>query len=191
MADRPAPAAAERPGRYQRSPRGMLVALVVVVFAVAGFVGLRGLGRDSGAVPVQTVDYHGWVKSGRDDGKLLTLAPRQLPKGWRATSVDYATGTDPRWHLGVLTDQGRYIGLEESWASAAQMVQQYVDQNASRGKAVTIAGRHWQVWTDPGGDYAVVDTRPSPVRRHPETVLVVGDADPSVIRRFAGSLSAH
>lgn len=182
---------AEQPGRYQRSPRGMLTALVVVVIAVAAFVGVRGLTQNNTPVPVQTVDYHGWVRSGRADGRLLTLVPRPLPDGWRATSVDYTTGSDPRWHLGMLTSANRYVGIEESWSSPAQMVQQYVDTSAERGGTVRIAGRTWRVWTDAGGDYAVVGTRPSQMARRPETVVVVGDADPDVIRQLAGSLSAH
>ncbi|HET8559342.1 MAG TPA: DUF4245 domain-containing protein [Marmoricola sp.] len=181
----------ESPGRYQSSPRGMLAALVVLVVGVTVFVGLRGLGQDNVQTPVQTVDYHGWVKSGRADGKLDVMVPAPMPRGWRATSVSYITGSDPRWHLGMLTDKGRYVGIEESWASPREMVQQYVDANAHRGKAVSIDGRRWQVWTDQGGDYALVDTRPSRLRGHPETVLVVGDADPPVLQQFVGSLSGR
>jgi len=177
--------------RYERSNRGMLAALLVVVVGVAAFVGVRGLLSTNTATPVQTVDYHGWVKSGRDDGKLLILAPQPMPSGWRATSVTYATGSAPRWHLGMLTDQGRYVGLEEQWASPSEMVQQFVDANAVRGKAVRIAGRSWRVWTDSGGDYALVNTRPSKVKDHPESIVVVGDAPPEQIRRFVASLSRH
>ena len=180
----------EAPGRYQRSPRGMLAALVVVVVGVTVVVGLRGLGQGNAPSPVQTVDYHGWVSSGRQDGKLDIMVPRPMPHGWRATSVSYVTGSDPRWHLGMLTDQGRYVGIEESWGSPAEMVQQYVDANAHRGRVVSINARSWQAWTDQGGDYALVSTRPSRVAHRPETVLVVGDAGPSVIQQFAARLRA-
>jgi hypothetical protein len=169
----------------------MLAALVVVVIGVAAFVGIRGLLSDNAATPVQTVDYHGWAKSGREDGKLLILVPEPMPSGWRATSVTYATGSAPRWHLGMLTDQGRYVGLEEQWASPSEMVHQFVDVNAVRGKAVRIAGRSWQVWTDRRGDYALVNSRPSKVKDHPESIVVVGDAPPEQIRGFVAALSAH
>ncbi len=169
----------------------MLTALVVVVIGVAAYVGLRGLLNDNAATPVPTVDYHGWVKSGHQDGKLQILVPHPMPAGWRATSVNYATGNDPSWHLGMLTGQGRYVGLEEQWASPSEMVQQYVGAGASRGKTVGIAGRTWRVWTDSRGDYALVDNRPSKVPRHPETVVVVGDAPPAQIRAFVGALSPH
>lgn len=175
--------------RYERSTRGMLAALVVVVIGVAAFVGVRGLLSNNAATPVQTVDYQGWVRSGRDDGKLRILAPEPMPRGWRATSVTYATGSEPRWHLGMLTEHGRYVGLEEQWASASELVQQYVDTDAVRGKAVQIAGRTWRAWTDKGGDYALVNSRPSKVKRHPESIVVVGDAPPEEIRQFVADLT--
>ena len=177
--------------RYERSNRGMLAALIVVVIGVAAYVGIRGLLNDNAASPVQTVDYHRWAKSGRDDGKLQILVPRPMPAGWRATSVTYSTGLAPAWHIGMLTGQGRYVGLEEQWASPAEMVQQYVDSNAVRGKPVRIAGRTWQVWTDHRGDYALQDSRPSKVKEHPETIVVVGDAPPEQIRRFVATLVPH
>ncbi|HET8603342.1 MAG TPA: DUF4245 family protein [Marmoricola sp.] len=178
----------ERPGSYQRSPRGMLAALVVVVVAAAAFVGIRGLGQDNVPTPVAVVHYRGWAKSGRVDGKLDVMLPVPMPRGWRATSVSYVTGSDPHWHLGMLTDQGRYVGIEESWAGVQAMVRQYVDPAATRHGTVTVGGRRWQVWTDQGGDYALAGTRPSRVRHRPEAVLVVGDADPAVVRRLTGSL---
>lgn len=177
--------------RYERSTRGMLAALIVVVIGVAAFVGVRGLLSDNTATPVQTVDYHGWVRSGRDDGKLLVLVPEPMPAGWRATSVTYATGSAPRWHLGMLTDHGRYVGLEEQWASPSEMVRQFVDADAVRRKPVRIAGRSWQVWTDRRGNYALVDSRPSRVKHHPESIVVVGDAPPEQIRGLVASLSSH
>jgi hypothetical protein len=175
--------------RHERSTRGMLAALIVVVLAVAGYVGVRGLLTDNTATPVQTVDYHGWARSGRDDGKLRVLLPDPMPPGWRATSVTYTTGSDPRWHLGMLTAGGRYVGLEEQWADPMEMVQQYVDADAVRGKPIRIDGRTWHVWRDRSGDYALVNTRPSRIRNHPETVVVVGDAPAGEIQRFVGSLS--
>ena len=178
----------ERPGSYQRSTRGMLAALVVVVVGVAAYVGLRGLVQNNTATPVPNVHYRGWAHSGRVDGKLDVMVPGPMPRGWRATSASYLTGSDPHWHLGLLTDQGRYVGIEESWAGASAMARQYVDTSAARHGTVTVGGRRWTVWTDQGGDYALVGTRPSRVKGRPETVLVVGDAGPAVIRRLTASL---
>jgi hypothetical protein len=174
-------------GRYQRSTGGLLGAMVIIVVAVVGFAALNALKNDHPATPVQTVDYHSMVKGGRADGKLLVMAPADLPQGWKATSAEYQTGVSPTWHLGTLTDQGRYVGVEEGRQSVQDLVEEHVDENAVQGKDVTIGGRTFQTWTDSGGDYAVsrtvrVDGAPY------EAWLVVGSAPATSIRDFAATL---
>jgi hypothetical protein len=164
----------------------MAAALVVVVLLVVGVVWFRSSGEKD--TPVRTVDWAAWVKAGRAEQQLMLFAPAALPKGWRATSVEYAGGTGAHWHLGMLTDSGKYVGIEESRDPTKDLVEQYVDENAVAGKDVEVAGQTWQTWTDPGGDYALV--RSIEVGGVPyESVLVVGSASPAAIRDFAGSLT--
>ena len=85
----------------------------------------------------------------------LVLAPARLPLGWKATSATYTRGVSPTWHLGMLTDDNKYVGVEEARASIKDLVEEHVDEDAQRGKDVTIGGEKWQTWTDAGGDYAV------------------------------------
>ena len=180
-----------RPGatRYQRTSGGLVGAMIVTVLFVVAFVGLRGFVRDNESTPVHKVDYQTWVKAGRSDGKLAVYVPSPLPDGWRATSASYETGTQPAWHLGMLTDDRKYVGVEESRASTRDLAEQYVDQDAVRGKDVTVAGETWQTWTDAGGDYALV--RAVPVGGKPyESVLVGGSADPAAVRSFVATLIA-
>lgn len=179
----------QTPSRYALPISGMVGAMVMVLLVVGGFVAFRALNRDNKPTPVSTVDYSGYVKSGRGDGKLTILAPSHTPDGWRATSAQYTTGVDPHWHLGILTASGRYVGLEEGLAPVSDQVEQYVGKDATRGRSVTIGGRTWQSWTDPGGDYALAQSRPARQRGATESVLVVGSASPSQIRSFAESLS--
>jgi len=92
--------------RTQRSFAGMAGALIVVFVLVVAVVWIRSTGQK--ATPVQTVDWAAWVKAGRAEQELALFAPTQLPRGWRATSAQYVGGaSDPRWHLGLLTDSGR------------------------------------------------------------------------------------
>jgi hypothetical protein len=174
--------------QYTRSFGGLVIAMVVaVVVAVVWY----WLGRpDESTRPIPTVDaaeWGTWVKSGRADGKLALFAPTSLPKGWRATSASYQTGVSPHWHLGLLTASGKYVGLEESPDSTQDLVGQYVDDNAVRGKDVTIGAQTWQTYTDPGGDYAVVRSLTAPGGGQ-ERILVVGSAAPAQIRDYAASL---
>lgn len=173
--------------RTQRSVAGMVGALIVVVAIGLVWVKIGGSGQK--ATPIQTVDWAAWVKAGRTDQQLMVFAPATLPSGWRATSVDYGAGAAAHWHLGMLTDTGKYVGIEESRASTQDLAQQYVDENAVRGDDVSVAGETWQTWTDAGGDYALV--RSVPVDGQPaESVLVGGSAAQDAIRDFAGSLTA-
>lgn len=185
-APRSAPPAAE--ARYPRNPGGLLGAMLVTVLAVVGFAAFRGVTRDNDPTPVRTVEYARLVKAARADKQLLVAAPGQLPQGWKATSATYEDGRSPTWHLGLLTDQRTYVGVEESRSSIEDLVDQHVDPDAEHGKDVTIAGETWQTWTDAGGDYAVARS----LRKGGTTVeswLVVGTAPAGEIRDFAGALT--
>ena len=174
-------------GRYTRSTGGLVGAMLVTVAAVVGFWGLNALKTDHEVTPVPAVDYTAMMRAGRADHKLLVMAPPKLPSGWKATSATYETGTDPTWHLGTLTDQGKYVGVEEVRGGVRDLVDQHVDPDAQQGKDVTIGGQSYQTWSDAGGDYAVSRT----VRlggSEVESYLVVGTAPESTIRDYAATL---
>ena len=184
----PQPTRAPQGGRYTRSNSGLLAAMLVTVLVVVGFVGFRGLFRDNAATPVQAVDYRVMLKAGVADGKLAMLAPPRLPIGWQATSATYTTGTNPSWHVGILTTKQKFIGIDESRSSVSDLVTQYVDANATRGKDVRLAGATWQVWTDSGGDYGLARTLTGPrPGRVQESVLVAGSAPDAQIRDLVSS----
>jgi Protein of unknown function (DUF4245) len=162
-------------------------AMVVTVVAVVAFWGLNALKTDHEATPVRAVDYTAMMRAGRADHKLLVMAPTSLPRGWKATSATYQTGMAPAWHLGVLTDKGKYVGVEESLGGVKDLVEAHVDADAVQGKDVTIGGQAYQTWTDAGGDYALSRT----VRiggDDVESYLVVGTAPDAAIREFASGL---
>ena len=115
------------------------------------------------------------------------MAPPSLPRGWKATSATYQTGHGTRpGTSGMLTDKGKYVGVEEALGGVKDLVEQHVDADAVQGKDVTIGGETYQTWTDAGGDYAV--SRTVPHRREArESYLVVGTAPDATIRDFAGA----
>ena len=180
----------ERPGpRPPRTFGAMAGALVVLLVVVLGWVGFRALTSSKEPTPVPTVQWAGWVKTGRAEQHLALFAPDRLPAGWRATSVSYVGGIRPQWHLGMLTDRGRYVGIEESRSSTSALVKQYVDENAVRGKDVVVDGTTWESWSDVGGDHALV--RSVAVDGQPyESVLVGGSAPATTVERFVGSLTS-
>lgn len=178
----------ERPGRRPPQTFGAMTgALIFLVLVVLGWVVFRAVTSDHKTTPVRTVDWAAWVKAGRAEQALALHAPRALPSGWRATSVNYAGGNQPRWHLGMLTDRGKYVGIEESRSTTRKLVEQYVDPNAVRGQDVEVGGETWQTWSDPGGDHALVRSVEVDGRPY-ESVLVGGSADQAVVERFVGTL---
>lgn len=173
-----------QPGRYQRSAAGMVGAMLVLVGVVVAFVLLRDLLRADLEPAVRSVDYQATAELGRDRVDFALLAPRTLPPGWRATSVRLV-GEPARWHLGVLTDEGRYIGLEQAHRSEQRMVEEYVDREAVPGRPVRIGGETWRTWSDAGGDIGLTRVDGE------VTTLVVGTPDRDVLVGYVESLRAR
>jgi len=174
-----------------RRIRPFMSGIVALAVALVAAIGWYYVGRpDESAQPVKTADWSAWVKAGRADDALLLHAPDALPDGWRATLASYQGGNQARWRLGLLTDDGKYVGVEETYDRADDLVEQYVDKNAVQGPDVTINGTTWQSWTDSGGDYAVSVDITVPGGRS-ESVLVLGSAPDEEIRAFAESLRAR
>jgi len=183
--EQPAPPAAGG-ARYERSFGGLVGAMLVTVLAVVAFAAFRAVTSDKEPIAVRAVEYTTEVARAREDKQLVVLAPERLPLGWKATSATYRGGASATWHLGTLTDDRKYVGVEEARASIKDLVEEHVDTKAERGADVTIGGEAWQTWTDSGGDYAVARTLQG--AETVESVLVVGTAPEDEIREFAGSL---
>ncbi|WP_370618145.1 DUF4245 domain-containing protein [Mumia sp. Pv 4-285] len=127
------------------------------------------------------VEYEKTVEDVRQTAPYPVYAPTSLPDGWGANAVTYDTGRSGRWHLGVLTDDDKYIGLEQAIDSAPRMVETYAPEVEQRGD-VEVAGQTWQLWTG-GGETTFV-------REEGEmTVLVTGSAPREDIERYIGLLS--
>ena len=159
-------------GRYQRSAGGMAGAMIVLVVLILGWVGFRALTSREPVEPVQSVDYRREVPVAKKTATFDLVAPPTLPSGWRATTVNFDDAPDQHWHLGVLTDRGRYVGLEQGDQPVLDFVHKYVDDAARRGSPVDVAGSRWSTYTDDGGDTALVR------RSGATTTLVVGHEVP-------------
>ena len=171
----------EQAGRYQRSAAGMIGAMLVLLLVVIGFVAFRDLNRNEPGSPVRAVDYQKTLGFAQDSAGFPLLAPPSLPEGWRATSATFVP--DPaRWHLGVLTDEDRYVGLEQSRGSVRDMVETYVDREARRGRQVRIEGQQWRTWTDEDGDTALTRVEDG------VTTLVVGTPELELLVDYVTTL---
>ena len=175
----------EQPSRYTRSFSGMVGALIVTVLFVLAYVVWRGLFRtDVDTTPV-AVDWQDSVELA-DQAGLDGVRPRELPAGWTATSVELFAGDDPRWGLGVLTDDGAFIGIRQQDTSVDELVRVYVDEKAEAGDDARVASdvtETWQTWSDDGGDHGYA------TELGDEAVLVYGSAPVDDIESYLGLLT--
>lgn len=122
--------------------------MLLLVLVVGAYVAFREVNRTTPDSPVEPVDWRPAADFAREQADFPVVAPRELPEGWIATSVRYERGDEQAWHLGVLTDEERYIGLEQSQDSVATMVERFVDEEAEADGSTSVDGRSWEVWRD-------------------------------------------
>ncbi len=130
--------------------------------------------------PARVVDYRTAAESSRTIADFDLLAPPTLPQGWSATSVRFDDG---EWHLGVLTDEDEYIGLEQVRLGEKSAIDRFAGESRPDGTS-EIDGDTWTRRSADDGDTTYV-------RRDGDmTVLVTGSAPRDVIERYISSLSA-
>lgn len=175
----------EQPSRYTRSFNGMVGALVVTILFVLVFVGWRALFRSDADEAMPSVEWQESVELAGTAG-LSVVHPRDLPEGWRATSVDLFAGDEPRWGLGVLTDDGDFIGIRQEDRSVDELVERYVDEEPAEGDEVSLTSdvaSTWQTWSDDGGDHGYA------TELGDESLLVYGSASEQEIEDYIGTLT--
>lgn len=175
-----------RPGRYQRSTNGLVGALLVTVLAILVFVGVRALNRDQPEIEPTAVDYLSAAQGAQQNG-LDVVYPATLPDGWIADSVHLTPGDRPSWGIGMLTDEGRFVGVRQADDDLEDLLHTYVDENPTEGDPVTLPGSvgsgEWRTFSDSGGDAALA------TELGHQWVLVYGSADESDLRDVAEGLT--
>lgn len=160
---------------------GDVVRSVAVLGALV--VALWGFGQlftNTPDKPIKSIDYADTVRSARPAAKFELLAPATLPKGWVATSAKF---TPTSWHLGVVTDDEEYVGLEQSKVAAKQLIDVYAKGSKAAGTA-TIDGETWVLRKGPDGDVTFIRSESG------LTTLVTGEAPRAEVEAYVSSLSA-
>lgn len=162
-----------RPGKYERSAGGLVMALVVTVVAVGGLIWLLGLFRpDTDNRPEELADYLAIVEEAQD-AKLDPIYPESLPQGWITTKFEVEPGTDPALETGLFTDEEKFVGIQQEAAEPSDLVRRLVDEDATATDIFTAEGsvaEAWQGYEDDGGDSAYV------AEVGDQSVLVYGSA---------------
>ncbi|MGA9100809.1 DUF4245 domain-containing protein [Aeromicrobium sp.] len=161
---------------------GVLGAILLVLFALGRLLTVT---PDE---PVRPVDYRSAAESSRTVATFDLYAPESLPKGWRATSVRFEPDS---WHLGVLTADDDYVGLEQVRDDTGRAVERFAKASRADGKA-EIDGTTWSLRTGPRDDLTYV-RRDSPESGTASgggmTIVVTGSAPRAVMERYISSLS--
>jgi hypothetical protein len=176
-------------GRYQRSATGLIGAMVVTLVAIGAYLVFRAVTRDELEVEREPVDYLASVPYAQEEGFAVAYPPT-LPDGWRATTADLETGAVPDWGLGILTDNDKFLGVGQNERAAGDLVEDYVDEDATEGDRVSLDSQvapSWRSFTDDGGDYALVAELTG--RSEGQTLIVFGSAGEEQVRDLAASLT--
>lgn len=159
--------------------------VVVIGLIILGLFAFGKLFTSTPDQTVSTVDYQQVLKQAQAGTDLSLLAPATLPSGWRATSARFEPGADMSggsWHLGVLTADEEYVGVEQTPVSTKQAVDRWGAGSKASGSA-EVAGQVWSVRTGPGDRLVYVK------REGDRTTLVNGTIGQAGIERYISSLS--
>lgn len=135
-----------RPDRTRAGFGDLLRSMALLLIPILAFVGYQTLVRDE-PDPIAPVDYAGAAAAVPSEAPFSVLVPEALPVGWRATSVRYSPGPQAHWHLGVLTADDEYVGLEQVVDDVDDAAMSFAPDTAAAG-SITIAGQVWQRRTD-------------------------------------------
>jgi Protein of unknown function (DUF4245) len=166
----------------QQSHADMLRSMVVLALIVAVAWGCSQFWESDPETPVRRVDYTSELREARSRADYDVLAPRGLPSGWRATSVDVtASERSLDWHLGFVSPDDEYVGLEQSDGDLPPGVRRASD-GREPDNTLQIGGRTWDVF-DPDGTDAVLVHVDGDV-----STAVVSSGGVALASEFAGAL---
>lgn len=177
------------PARAQRSMLGMVGAMLVLLVVVGVFVAVRSFLRADLDVKPTPVDYLAAVDAAQANG-IEVFYPSAVPEGWVVTSVKLPSAAGEPWGLGMLTDDGQFVGVRQESQTAEDLAKQRLGQGARVTSAAAVDSDELTGWRtvvagadheDDRGLVAVSDDR---------AVIVYGSADASSISEIAAALTS-
>jgi len=163
------------------------LAVVLGVVGVVALITIRGSSE-----PVREVLYEAELIGARSAAPYEVLAPEGLDD-YRATSVRFREDAGVTvWHLGFLTPDEEYAGLDQVDAPSPDYLRDFVadlTEDAVEGDPVVIDGEQWQRYDD-GGSSDDEHVRGLLRTDGNVSTLVSGTADWVELEEFAAALDA-
>jgi hypothetical protein len=124
-----------------RTMKNMIWALLACFIVVAFLMIVTWRPKEE---KVRAVEYTAQLQDARKLAPWVR-GPEPMPSGWTATSVEFrAPQQSPvTWHLGVVTTEKKYVGLEQSNVTANAYQFDKLGKTADDGTS-TVAGVTWQ-----------------------------------------------
>jgi hypothetical protein len=135
--------------RGNKTVKDLLLSLAVLAVVVA--VIYLFIPHDSKASPAKSlkVDYTASLEQARRYAPYPVAAPEGLGKDWTPTS-DTFDATDPHkvaWHLGFVSTDKEYVGVEQSNAAPAAFISEVTLGGKRLGTGtVSAGGVQWEQW---------------------------------------------
>jgi hypothetical protein len=133
---------------YRRDKRksqtvGNMVFALVICLAVVAFL-ITVTWRPKKEEKPNPVEYTAQLQDARKAAAWVR-GPEPMPSGWTATSVEFRTPQQEpiTWHLGVVTTEKKYVGLEQSNVSGGKYVAETLGRTSDDGTA-SVEGVTWQ-----------------------------------------------
>ena len=175
-------AAYRRDKRKSQTVGNMVFALVICLAVVAFLITVTW--RPKKEAEPTAVEYTAQLQDARKAAAWVR-GPEPMPSGWTATSVEFRTPQQApiTWHLGVVTNEKKYVGLEQSNVSGGKLVADKLGRTSDDGTA-TVAGVTWQrkVLLDRKSENALILVGSG------VTTIVAGNAGYPALEAFASVL---
>ncbi|MFG1911800.1 DUF4245 domain-containing protein [Kribbella sp. NPDC048928] len=133
---------------------------------------------------VNAVEYTAQLQDARKAAPWVR-GPEPMPAGWAATSVDFRhPQQEPiTWHLGTVTNEKKYVGLEQSNVTTGKFPTDKLGRTSDDGTS-TVAGVTWQrkILLDRKNENALILVGSG------VTTIVTGNAGYPALEAFASAL---
>ncbi len=169
---------------------GMVGAMLVLLLLIGTFVVGRSLLRDQTEVSPTAVDYLAAVEGAQANG-VEVYYPRSLPPGWLVTSVEIPLAPGQPWRLGMLTDEGEFVGLRQESRDASALVREQLGSETGLGDIVEVSGVELTRWREVSGKPELVGEHGLVRDLGDASLLIYGSAELAVLRGLAETLTAE
>ncbi|MGW7683738.1 DUF4245 domain-containing protein [Kribbella sp. NPDC054772] len=170
-----------RDKRKSQTVGNMVFALLICLVVVAFLIIVTWRPKQE---TVKAVEYTAQLQDARKAASWV-LGPEPMPSGWTATSVEFRSPQQEpmTWHLGVVTNEKKYVGLEQSNVSGGKYLADKLGRTTDDG-TTTVDGVTWQrkVLLDRKGENALVRIGSG------VTTIVTGNAGYPALETFAVTL---